>query len=203
MKKTKLYLLLFFAFLTSFSYSQKIKVLEGSLDALSGEKFFNIEYDYSNMAVGKYENEQDYIDRKVKDYNEKEPGRGDTWKKNWIDDRKARFQPQFEELLNKNLEKVDVFVGNEKKGAKYTIIVQTVFTEPGFNIYVSKKPAQINVVIKIVETENRDNVVCEIVSKNNLGRTYGMGDYDTGLRISEAYAKCGKELGKFFSGAWK
>lgn len=207
MKITRLKLLFVFIGLTSMSYAQKITTLEGDLSSLKGEKFFNIQYDYSDMKVGKFEKEEDYVTKKQEEYNEKykndDPGKGDRWKESWYGDRAGRFQPMFEELLNKYLEKPGVFVGNEKADAKYTINVHTTFTEPGFNIYITKKPAMINVTISIVETANPDNVICVIVSKNNPGRTYGMGDFDTGLRISEAYAMAGKGLGKYLAKAWK
>lgn len=158
------------------------------------------------MGVGKFKKEKEYVEKKRAEYNEKykdeDPGKGDRWAESWVGDRVGRFEPMLEELMNKNLEKPGVYVGNEKE-AKYTMIIHTTFTEPGFNIYVTKKPAMINVVVKIVETNNHDNVVCTIVSKNNPGRTFGMGDFDTGLRISEAYAMCGKGLGKYFAKAWK
>lgn len=206
MKFTGLKLLFAFIGLASMSYAQKITTLEGKLSELKGEKFFNIQYDYSDMRVGKFEKEEDYVTKKQTEYNEKykndDPGKGDRWKESWYGDRSGRFEPMFEKLMNKYLEKPGVYVGNEKP-AKYTIIVHTTFTEPGFNIYVTKKPADIHVTVKIVETENPDNVICELVSKNNPGRTYGMGDFDTGLRISEAYAMAGKGLGKYFAKAWK
>lgn len=178
--------------------AQKIVVKSGDLGFLKSEKFLKIEYDYNGMAVGKFDDEADYIAKKVTEYNEKEPGRGDTWKEAWIGDRKARFQPKFEELLNKYLEKPGVYVGPENDDAAYTMILKTTFTEPGFNIYITKKPAMVNVEAIFVETGNPENVKAVIISKNNPGRTYGSGDYDTGIRISEAYAKCGKELGNFF-----
>ena len=207
MKSPGLKLLLVFIGLTTMSYAQKIATIEGDIDALKGVKFFNIEYDYSEMRVGKYENEEDYVTKKQSEYNERykvdDPGKGDRWKENWYGDRAGRFQPMFEELLNKYLKKPGIFVGNEKKGAKYTMLVHTTFTEPGFNIYITKKPAMINVTVSIVETANLDNVICVIVSKNNPGRSYGMGDFDTGLRISEAYAMAGKGLAKYLAKALK
>jgi len=92
-----------------------------------------------------------------------------------------------------------VYVSEENADAKYTMIVKTTFTEPGFNVYVTRKPAVINVIIDIVETKNPENVVVSISSKNNKGTALGMNDMDTGVRITEAYAKCGKEIGKYLS----
>ncbi|MBT3208328.1 MAG: hypothetical protein HN704_02540 [Bacteroidetes bacterium] len=179
--------------------AQKIKVVSGNLDQLKGQKEFFILYDYSSMGVGKFEKEEDYLKKKVSDYNKKERGKGDRWKKAWINDREYRFQPKFEQLINKYLKSSKVYVSEENADAKYTMIVKTTFTEPGFNVYVTRKPAVINVIIDIVETKNPENVVVSISSKNNKGTALGMNDMDTGVRITEAYAKCGKEIGKYLS----
>lgn len=203
MKKTSLVIAVLVSCLSMVN-AQKIVVKTGNFDALKNEKFFNIKYDYSNMGVGKFEKEEDYLKKKVDDYNKDEPGKGDEWKKKWIGDRTGRFDLKFEELLNKYLNDAGVFVGKENSDAKYTVILHTYFTEPGFNIYITKKPAIIHVKFFIVESANPDNVLVEIISKNNQGRTYGMNDMDTGIRLSEAYAKCGKELGKYLTkNVWK
>lgn len=197
MKTIKLTLPALFLTFLSVGFAQKITVLEGSLAPLKGEKILNVEYDWSNAAVGKFKNEEDYITKKVAEYNEKEPGRGDKWREAWNGDKIGRFQPEFEKLFNKYSGKINLYLGNEKE-AKYKAIVKTTFIEPGFNIYVTKKPASVDLTITIVETDNPSNVIAKIVSKGNPGRSYGMNDYDTGLRISESYALAGKKLAAFF-----
>lgn len=178
------------------AFSQKITLKSGDLSGLKGQKFIKIEYDYSTMRVGKYADEKDYVADKVKAYNEKEAGRGDTWKKSWEGDRGSRFQPNFEELLNKYLTKAGVFVGPENKDAAYKFVVKTTRTEPGYNIYVSRMNAEIDIEV-IVYKDGKE--VARIISKNNPGRTFGGNDYDSGERIQEAYAKAGKEFGNWLS----
>ncbi len=177
--------------------AQSIVLKCGSLSFLKNEKFVMVHYDYSNMGVGKFDKEEDYVAKKVSDYNAKEAGKGDRWKESWIADRKASFQPKFEELLNKQLKSAGVYFGPENKDAKYTLIVKTTFTEPGYNIYVTRKSASVDVEAVFVETANPSNMVAVIISKRNPGTSFGGNDYDSGVRISEAYAKCGKEIGKF------
>ena len=80
--------------------------------------------------------------------------------------------------------------------AKYTLIFKTTFPAPGFNIYITRKNAKINGEAWIVETANRDKVVAKLNLEGAPGRTFGGGDFDTGTRISEAYAAAGKALGK-------
>jgi len=178
------------------AFSQKITLKSGDLSGLKGQKFIKIEYDYSTMRVGKYADEKDYVADKVKAYNEKEAGRGDTWKKSWEGDRGSRFQPNFEELLNKYLTKAGVFVGPENKDAAYKFVVKTTRTEPGYNVYVSRMNAEIDIEV-IVYKDGKE--VARIISKNNPGRTFGGNDYDSGERIQEAYAKAGKEIGNWLS----
>lgn len=191
MKKILVITLLFF---TMTAFSQKIVLKTGNLSELKGQKFIDIEYDYSEMRVGKFADEKDYVKEKVAAYNEKEVGRGDTWKKSWIADRESRFQPNFEELLNKYLKKTGIYVGEENKDAKYKFIVKTTRTEPGFNIYIARRNAEIDIEITVMKG---DKEVAKLYSKNNPGRTFGGNDFDSGERIQEAYAKAGKEFGNW------
>lgn len=175
------------------SFAQKIKLVEGDLSPLAGQQEINTEFDYSQMKVGKFDNEAEYVSKKKEELNNKEAGRGDTWAKAWVDDRQNRFEPKFNELFAKSS---GITLGTSPK-SKYTMIVKTIFTEPGFNIGVMRKNAMINTEITIVETGNKKKVVARITMDKALGRTFGGYDFDTGLRIAEAYADGGKALGKF------
>lgn len=178
-------------------FAQKIKLNSGNLDFLKGVEVLNVEYDYDNMGVGKYDKEADYVADKVSDYNAKEPGRGDSWKQSWVADREERFEPKFEELINKFLEKNNVSVGGHPD-ANYTLVLKTTFTEPGFNVGVARKNASINCEAVFISTDNGEELAT-ITIMNSPGRG-GMGyDFDSGFRIQEAYAKAGKELGRFLS----
>ena len=178
-------------FFTLTANAQRFKVTEGDLSALKGETSYNIEFTYNDMSVGKFEHESEYIEKKKAEYNSKEPGRGDSWAKSWISDRKMVFEPKFIDLFEKTS---DMTV---KATAKYTIIFHTTTTEPGYNIYISKKNAEIDAEATIVETANRSKIIAVISVKNAPGRTFSGNDYATGDRISECYAVAGKKLSKF------
>lgn len=174
--------------------AQKIKVIEGSIDAVKSESSLNFKFTYDNMKVGKFDKEADYVAKKTEDYNKKEAGRGDTWAKEWVGDRESRFEPKFLELFGKYANKTN------SKNAKYTVIFKTTFTEPGFYFGSSliRKYAQIDGEAWVVETANENNVIAKISVNDAPGRTFGGYDFDTGVRITEAYASAGKELGKYF-----
>lgn len=179
------------------AFSQKIKINSGDTGFLKGQKKINVVYDYSNMGVGKFDKEEDYIKDKSEKLNEKEPGRGDEWKKNWVADRKEQFEPKFEELLNKHLEKEGVKVG-QFDDAEYTLILKTTYTEPGFNVGVVRKSAFTNLEAVFVKSGSEEPVMV-ITLEKSPGRDAMGFDYDTGYRIQESYAKAGKELGQYLA----
>ena len=50
------------------------KLKSGDVKKLKGQTSINLIYDYSNMAVGKFKNEQDYVKSKVEEMNKKKAG---------------------------------------------------------------------------------------------------------------------------------
>ncbi|MGX5816700.1 hypothetical protein ACWKWU_00800 [Chitinophaga lutea] len=178
------------ALLAGAAQAQKIRVSDGSLDVLKDQKEINLEFTYDNMKVGKFDSEADYIKSRKADLDKKEPGRGDTWEKSWIADRKSRYEPKFDDLFT---QVTDMKVA---PGAKYTLIFHTNFTEPGFNVGVMKKSAYIDADFTVVETADRNKVVAKGTIDKAPGRTFWGSDFDTGERIGEAYEMAGKALGK-------
>lgn len=192
MKKiTRVLAVLAMSFLFLQANAQKIKTNSGNPDILKAETTLNIEFVYDNISVGKFKSEAEYIKAKTEEYNKKEAGKGDTWAASWAKDKAARFEPKFIELFNINSGMT------ESKSAKYTLIFKTLAIEPGYNIAISRKNAEIDAEVWIVETDNRDKKVCTLSISNVPGGTAFGYDFDTGLRISEAYANAGKKLAKY------
>lgn len=190
-------------FIPSNIQARGIVLKSGNLSVLKSEKKINVQFDYSNMTVGKDLSEEEYVNRKVSEHNAKEKGKGDKWKAAWISARKERYQPKFIELFNKESEKTMRTISDNASDAKYTIIVKTVYTEPGFNIGIMRQPARVNFVFLVVETSNPANVAAEL-NVDGVPGAQAMGyDFDAGSRLAESYAKGGKMLAKFLSGKIK
>jgi hypothetical protein len=171
--------------------AQKIKTVSGDDNILKNETSVNIEFIYGPMSVGKYDTEEEYVKAKTAEYNKKEPGKGDNWAKSWVSDRESRYEVQF-------LEEFEKATGmSVKKDAKYTLVFKTTSIEPGYNVVISRKNAEIDAEAWIVETSNKSKKLLEMTVKNAPGRVFGGYDYDTGTRIQEAYAVSGKKLGKY------
>jgi hypothetical protein len=174
-------------------YAQKIKVVEGSLAPLKGQKSIMTEFTYDNMTIGKDGlPEADYIAKRKKELNDKEAGKGDTFAKKWVDDRQERFAPQFRELFTKHA----ALTTSIDEKATYTLIFHTTRTEPGWNVGVMRVPAFIDGEAILVETAHKDKVVARITVVKSPGRDAWGLDFETGVRLQEAYGKAGKELGQ-------
>ena len=171
--------------------AQKIKKTEGDIAPFKSEKAVNIEFSYDNMRVGKFKTEKEYVDTKTAEYNKSEAGKGDKWAQAWVNDRAERYEKKFIELFTESSGK------EESSSAKYTLIFHTLFTEPGFNVGVMRKNAYIDAEVLLVETADKSKIVARISMEKVPGRDAMGYDFDTGWRISEAYAKAGKSLGKF------
>ena len=173
-------------------YSQTVNLVQGDLKPLNDQSSLNLEFTYDGMTVGEEGlSEADYIKRKKEDYDKKEPGRGDRWEESWIADRNNRFEPKFKELFEKYAKK------GVNANSKYTLIFHTTRTEPGWLATgLIRKSARIDGEVFVVETANRQNVIAQLSVINARGAGAMGYDYDTGLRIQEAYSKSGKEIAK-------
>jgi len=196
MKRLSIALITFVFVLSAGSvHAQKIK--SGNFKALNGQTALNITYDYTSMAVGKYKNEKDYLEDGIADRNRKKPGSGDEWARKWANDKVDRFQPTFEQNLNKKLSDIGLTAKEGATDAQYTLLVKMVFLEQGFQSGVGmSRPAYINMVIDLVQTSAPDKILAEVVydkiqSVNMMGY-----DYDTGSRVQSCFDRAGDNIGK-------
>lgn len=178
--------------------AQRINVVEGKLNFLKGQRFINIEFDYSDMTVGKT-TEEAYVNEKVSEKNAKEAGEGDKWLESWTSSRESRYEPKFIDLFSK-YSPVKITPEEEQE---YTLIVHTFFTDPGFNVGVMKRPSMVSFEYIFVETANPDNVVAVLKQERVPGSQAAGFDYDVGSRIAESYAKGGKSLSKMLAKVMK
>ena len=181
-----------FLSLSQATFAQKTVLKSGSFDALKGATELRVEYTYDNMMVGKMK-EADYVAKKVKEYNDKEPGKGDEWQSAWVSDRDMKYQPRFQDGFNNfcNLAGVN-FQIDPNSASKIRMVVHTTFTEPGFNIYMTRKNASINAEVKFYDESGAEFAMVTIT--NSPGSGIWELDYDTGIRIQEAYANAGRSL---------
>ncbi len=190
MKKIFVSLLLVSMVFTSFS--QKIIQKSGSLNPIRGQTIVEIQFTYNDMTVGKM-SEADYVQKKMEEADKRDGDGGEKWFDSWNSDRSERFQPKFILLFNKYSKLLHAVENNE--AANYIMIVNTFFTEPGFDVGVAGKPAFISTTITFVAKDNPENEIALFEVLN----AKGLATFDTGFRIQEAYAKTGKGFGAYLS----
>lgn len=186
MKKIILIAFIQILFAGLYLQAQKITVKSGSVEGLKGQKALLVQYDYSDMSVGKFDKEADYINQKVTEGNAAEAGKGDKWKTDWFDKRYNAYEPAFEELFNKYAEKTGLSCSKDAKDAAYILNVHTVFTDVGYYIGVSSKPSFISAEITFTKASSGEKVAVIFVEK-----CPGVGG------IKESYAKLGKSLAAY------
>ncbi|MBP0905236.1 hypothetical protein ACFSKN_11335 [Mariniflexile gromovii] len=179
-------------FCTTFMFAQKADILKGDWKNLKGIKEFNLVFDYSNLEIPKFENEEAFLKDKMDKRNEKEPGDGERFKKSWFADREDRYEPKFIESFNKRWENNEVQVGKDLADAEYTIKIHTTFMYPGYNVGVMRQNSKIDAILSFYKNDNPSEIIFEI--KYTKAEGYGAfgNDYNSGYRISEAYAKLAK-----------
>ena len=76
-----------FLLISSSLFAQKIRLIEGSLDALKGQKAYNIKFVYDNMKVGRDIPENTYLQDKKTEWEGREKGKGIEFVNNWYNNR--------------------------------------------------------------------------------------------------------------------
>ncbi|KAB1066578.1 hypothetical protein F6U93_14265 [Tamlana haliotis] len=180
---------------TSFTYAQKIKVKTGSFKDLKDINAYALTFDYSNLEIPKYDSEEEFLEDKMSKREEKEAGAGEVFKKSWFDDREDRYEPKFIESFNKRFDDDEVKVAKDVE-APYTMLVKTNMMYAGYNVGVMRQNAKIEATVSVYET----NDPSKILFSADITKVEGQGamgyDYNSGYRISEAYAKLAKEVAK-------
>ncbi len=199
MKNLKIIIsLLLFGLFINGANAQKIKVEKGEMSSFIGITELNIEYDYSEMGVGKFKTEAAYIEKKKNDYNDDEPGKGDKWESEWHADKENTYQVQFEQMFNLVMLSAETGMRvGPSPDSEYTLIVKTTFLEPGYNVGISSKRASINLEFLLVKTEDPGNVITLISMTKVPGSGLFGNDYNTASRIGEAYGNAGRELAQY------
>ena len=172
------------------------------IEILKHEKTINLEFSYDSMAVidpvANYQTEDDYIQKKMKEHNDAEPGKGKKWLAEWNRNKIVLFEPTCIKYLNKRLGKYGVEAGKNQPTALYTILVKTVLIDtgwPGWSYVYG--PATINLEMIIYKTNDKSKIVARYYFYGITGAG-GATDYSSssGERIGYAYRYAGYIIGE-------
>jgi hypothetical protein len=165
----------------------------GDISSLAAVKSVNIVYDYTDLGVGAFRKEEDYIKKHSEDMEKKEKGSSEKFKKDWVDARTRRYEPKFEEMFKKmGMKEIEMDGANNSNANEYTLVVHTIFIEPGTNIGIYKKPAYVDMECTFKDKTGKD--LCVFYLKNAVGEQMMGMDYAVEARVVESYAKAAKML---------
>jgi len=177
-------------------FSQKANVTKGDWSDLKGITEFNLEFDYSDLEIPKYDSEEAFLEDKIAKREEKEPGTGEKFRESWFSDRENYYEPRFIETFNDRykdgLVKVDRDLGN----AEYTMKVHTTFIYPGYNVGVVRKNSKLEVTLSVYKNDSPDDIIFEVDYTKIEGAGNGGYDFNSGQRIADAYIIFARALTK-------
>ena len=183
-------------FSTTIMFSQKANVTKGDWSDLKGITEFNLEFDYSDLEIPKYDSEEAFLEDKIAKREEKEPGTGEKFRESWFSDRENYYEPRFIETFNDRykdgLVKVDRDLGN----AEYTMKVHTTFIYPGYNVGVVRNNSKLEVTLSVYKNDSPDDVIFEVDYTKIEGAGNGGYDFNSGQRIADAYIIFARRLTK-------
>ena len=190
-------LLIAFLAITTISFAQKLKEVEGDPKSLKDIKTYALEFDYSNLEIPKYDSEEEFLADKMQKREEKEAGAGEKFKASWFSDRQEFYEPKFVESFNKRFEEEGITVVNDGSEATYTMKVHTNKMYAGYNVGIVRHNAEIDVTFTVYETVNPGNIVFSGKFYDVQGNGAMGYDFNSGYRISECYAKAAKSFAAF------
>lgn len=180
--------------MTMTMFSQKGKVLEGEWKSLSGINQFDLEFDYSNVEIPEFDKEIDYINQKMKEKEEDKLGTGKVWKEKYFADRANYFEPKFIESFNK---RDDQKVSKSFDDEDHIMKVFITRSYNGWNVGVMRKAARIDANISIYKRGNHAPIFS--VAYEDVKGADALGyDFESHVRVAEAYAKLAKSFMKDF-----
>jgi hypothetical protein len=176
-----------------------IEMTQGDVGSLKGIYKLNIIYENSAMTVGKYRNQNEYLEEKTAKYGSSPEGveKAEKYVKRWQNAPTELYYPQFEETFNKFMHKRSVIGKNNNTDGTITLKIKTLKLEPGFNVYVAKQHAA--VTMECIFLDRDENIILRYLIQDAPGRSAGYADFDTFSRIRESYAKAAKMLAKELS----
>ena len=193
MKKS---IVLAFVMVSSIAIAQKPKITDGDIKNLKEITVYNLEFDYTDVQIPKFDSEEDFLADAMQEREEKEAGAGEKFKESWFGDREERYRPKFTESFNKRFDDGAVSVG-VNPDAKYTMMIHSTRIYAGYNAGIVRKNAEIDATLTVFETANPDNKLFV----GEYTKVQGMGalgyDFNSGFRISECYAKLAKTFAQY------
>lgn len=188
------YLLAFFCI--TLMQAQKIEVVSGSIEALSGVERYKVDFEYAqNLDVQRYDSEEAFLSSQSAKKEQKKTGSGEEFRKLWFENRTNQYEPTYIQEFNSfNLEDGQVTAAKNITTANHTMLVKTVAINPGYSDLFYVEAGQLEVEVRIYATDNPESTLYGF-NTTVRGRTVS----DEFERIRTAYGNLGLAVSKHLS----
>lgn len=191
----------FFLFFVVNLHSQEIEITLGNFTNLKTISEYNLVFDYSNLNVTDFENEEAYLQKTMLEKEHAKPGNARVFREEWFGDREYRYEPRYIKAFNEYFKKEEVKVVKNRPDLMYTMKIHTTEIYPGYNNGFTRKSGNLEVTISIYETGNPENILfsanitdVECTYAGDKATLEGF-DFHQGERIAYGYWN----LAKFFA----
>ncbi len=172
--------------------AQKLRIQEGDFKNLKGIDTYSLVFDYTDVMIPKFDNEEEFLKDKMDKREEKKAGDGERFKNDWFNDRPDKYHPKFIESFNKRFKNGEFQVTEDN--AEYTMEIHSTKIYPGYNVGIVRHNAEIDATFTIYKTDAPDAVLFSGSYRDVQGNGAMGYDYNSGYRISECYAKLAKNI---------
>ncbi len=173
-------------------FGQKGVESTGDVSVIRDEKILGLEFRYDRLKIGELSSEQEYIDKRVAEYEAKKAGKGAEWMAEWKEI-KSGMENSFLVNLNKALKKKGVVVEQGASSVGYTLVVHSIFLEIGWSAGIISGTSELDIEVWICKKDRLNEPIAKILVENSAA------DYETNRkRLELTYMVAARRLGKFF-----
>jgi hypothetical protein len=185
--------------------AQHIKLDKKVLSFLAIEDTINIVFSYKDVLFeGDNVTEEEFL-KNHKTIKETHLGKdsSEDWVKNYYKYKDSNWPESFINTLNKKLsdyENSPIFVLN-KKNAKYSMKVHTVWMYFGYNVIIGKEPSKVTMNLSFYETKTPNNEIYTTTISRAMGtnnESYNLKDWPSFRRVGKGFEKGAYKLAQAF-----
>ncbi|MGB0402720.1 MAG: hypothetical protein ACPGEG_01400 [Salibacteraceae bacterium] len=182
-------------------HAQEIKVLSGSTEAVAKIKAFELVMNYDDISIKDHDSEEDLKEKVIAELDREAEDSGQDWLSDWEENKTKKYPSKVSRSYTKTLFKVGQIIATRSFEGETDgqIIIDTESISLGFKKGRKVENARLTALVSFYNS-NEDLLlqlrVSDCPGLQSTSNVYNNSSpwYATFERISESYAKLGKEI---------
>lgn len=193
--------LVFFSFSILISNGQEIKILSGSTKSVAEIKAFELVMNYVDLKVKDHDSEEDLKEKVIAELDREAENSGQDWLSDWEENKTKKYPSKVSRSYTKTLYKVGQLIATRSYEGEIDgkIVIDTESISLGFK--KGRKVENTRVTALVSFYNSSENLLLQLRISDCPGLQSASNVYNnsspwyaTFERISESYAKLGKEI---------